>query len=379
MKKLFAGLMALLISAQASAAENSVLQSVLEAMTKQYLESYVRSAVIKELEEYAGKILAQDLSGSVSTVLAVVNLVDNVKQYDEAASESQRYQAFSQAVANAVTLIPAVGPAIGALVQLGVMVQGMSAALISKTYVLETAKLITEITAIEKTTSEMILAEYKKEEAVFTTLIARSEALTALIKQNSALIKSQCYSSDDIQVPNPKECLKSALLHKNLLYTQIQTMNRIVNFQGRFIITATGVSPEMRESMKQILAVAEEGFKKIHGVVQQNIQSLNEDQIVALRIKASSRARFYRCERLITKELSGLLQARVEMESDSVDAILAEISLQESQQNLTELTEQTCQDILHQMDPELLRILKEFLDFSIESPPPFMHAPTMAT
>nr|BFD67072.1 hypothetical protein HAGR004_20940 [Bdellovibrio sp. HAGR004] len=359
MKKILVGLTALLISVQASAAENSALQSVLEAMTRQYLESYVRSTVIKELEEYAGKALAQDLSGQVSTVLAAVNLVDNVKQYNEAESESERYQAFSQAVANAVTLIPAVGPAIGALVQLGVLAQGMSAALISKTYALETAKMIAEITAIEKTTSEMILAEYEKEKAAFTILIARSEALTALINQNSVLIKSQCYGVDDILVPNPKECLKSALLHKNLFYTQMQTMNRIVNFQGRFIITATGVSPEMRENMRQILAVAEDGFKKIHSVILQNIQSLNEDRIVALRIKASSRARIYRCERLIAKELSALLKARVEMENGGEDIVFAEMSLQESQQNLTELTEQTCQDTLPKMAPEILRIMNE--------------------
>ncbi|WP_374027256.1 hypothetical protein ACES2J_10205 [Bdellovibrio bacteriovorus] len=357
MKKIILALMAFLISTQACAKENSALQSVLEAMTRQYLDSYVRSTVIKELEEYAGKALAQDLSGKVSTVLAVVNLVDNVKLYNEAESESQRYQALSQAVANAVTLIPAVGPALGALVQLTVVAQGMSAALISKTYALKTAQLIAEITAIEKSTSAIILEEFRKEEAAFTTLIARSAALTALINQNSALLKSQCYGSDDIHIPNPKECLKSSLLHKNLLYTQIQTMSRIVNFQGRFIITATGVSPEMRESMKQILTTAEESFKTIHSVIQQNIQSINEDQVVALRLKASRRARFYRCERLISRELAEIHDSRLKIQTNEEARFFSEISIQHSQQNLIELTDYSCRDSLPELDPELYKLL----------------------
>ena len=197
-----------------SSVQKSVLESVLEEMTKQYLETAVKDAAMTAIEEYATEALATDLSGTMSSGLAAIGLVDNLNSYGKASSETERYQAISHGLVNVVTMV---NPAIGGLVQLGVFAQDLSAAFVSREYSLRQAQLIAEITQIDRQRSKLVLVEFQAEERELRFLFARASSALALGKEVLRATQQAC-SEEYSRILNPKECMQKAFLYQKILH-----------------------------------------------------------------------------------------------------------------------------------------------------------------
>ncbi len=359
MKKLIVFLM-ISFSALPSFAETprqkSALEYVLEEMTKQYLENTVKNEAMKQLESAASRALATDLSGSLSSTLAVLSLIDSIQQYDKATSETGRYQAFAQGVAAATTLA---NPAIGALVSLGVMAQGMNAALISKQYSLDLAKLIAEISAIENTTSEIIKKDFLAEEAHFKKLLARSAALSVLLKENSDAMDISCKDLNDHPV-NLKPCLKDALLQQNLFFHQVRTVSKIITFNGRFIQTAAGITPEFAAEMTSLAADADKNWKANDKFIRQTVLAMQEMMAQAIRSAAERYGHHFRCERMIFNKLNSLLSLVSELQSNGPDESLTYF-IEDDQESLRILVTQSCATEFKSMRSDLKNLVKRYV------------------
>lgn len=59
------------------------------------MKKYRKNAALKELEKIATEALAKEMTGVISSSLAVIGLVENVQAYEKASLESERYRAFS--------------------------------------------------------------------------------------------------------------------------------------------------------------------------------------------------------------------------------------------------------------------------------------------
>lgn len=214
--------------------QKSFLESVIEAMAQQYVESVAKDLVIQQLEKYASKVLMTDLSGTISSSLAIIGLFENAQDYSDASSEGERYQAFSHGVANAVTVV---APGVGFFVQLGVLSHDLGAAYVSKDFQLRLAQTIADTAKLERRSSEMILEEFKQEKSVVEKMSARSLAVNALIKATLDKMPAECAKSDT-DLLNPKRCLRHIFLYQQLLAKQVNTFEKYLKFNGRFINVA---------------------------------------------------------------------------------------------------------------------------------------------
>lgn len=358
MKKLIIFMMIYLsvIPSFAETRQKSALEYVLEEMTKQYLENTVKNEAMKQLESAASKALAKDLSGSLSTTLALLSLIDSIQQYDNATSETGRYQAFAQGVAAATTMA---NPAIGALVSLGVMAQGLNAALISKQYSLDLAKLIAEISAIENATSEIIKKDFLAEEAHFKKLLARSAALSVLLKENSAAMEISCKHMGTYPA-NIKSCLKDALLQQNLFFHQIQTVSKIINFQGRFIKTAAGITAEFATEMKTLADEADSAWKANDKFIRQTVLAIQESQALALRLSAQAYGHQFRCERMVLNKLNSLLSLTKELQETGPDESLL-FFIEDDQETLRILVTQSCATVYPSFNSDVKSLVKRYV------------------
>lgn len=355
MKKIFLILVCLTVSLQSVAAEKSVMQSVLEEMGKKYVEESVKSQAIKKIEEYAAQQLGQNLSGSISSALAALSFLEGIQSYDKATSETQRYMAFAQASAAAVTLA---APPVGALVSLGTFVQGIGAALVSKRYSLAIAKLIQEISEIEKQTSEIILKEANAEKTEFEALVARSISLDVLLIENSKILSQQCMENSDIS--RVKQCLQSSFLQKQILSSQVYALGRIAKYNGRFIKAAAGLTPEKINEINEILKAVEEHLKNTGQFISALMQEMTQSLASEIRKNALLKVMSFKCHRLIGHELSLYLQIKLDSEEHPEDKNLQQFALNESQDNMQRLLREPCKGVLPNLDADLIRILKDY-------------------
>ncbi|KYG65883.1 hypothetical protein AZI86_02075 [Bdellovibrio bacteriovorus] len=357
MKNLIVAFFAITLPVHAFSQERSVLQGVIEEMTKKYLEEVSKTFVTKKLEEYAAQKLGMELTGRLGTALAFVSLVDGIIQYDKATSETQRYQSFSQTVASGISLV---APPVGALVGLGVMAQGMMGALVSKTYSLKIAKLVNEISDLERKSSELLIKQAESEKNRFAVLLARSEAIKILVEENSKIIERRC-SVEQSLVAEINSCFQSALLQRSLLRLYISTMARIAGFNGRFINVIAGLNQTEIAKINATLKAATDHVTKIELSIQETVLYLTTASALFVRDEVKKKYRHLTCERLLLSNTKKILSLKILIENSAPSAELLSFAIEEYQIDLKSLAEESCAEALKLFDPSIQAVIQSLL------------------
>ncbi len=345
----------LILSVRTYSKEPTLLENVLYEMSKQFVIESLKEQSYSQLKNLAGEALAQEVASDIATTVAVLSLINSGRSYEDADSETQRYQAFMSGVASAATLV---NPAAGGFVQLGVMAQGLAASLVSKSYALENAKLMAKIAEIEKKNSELIKEEFDAERNFFLSLIGRSVAIGELAKQNTDVIEASCMS-DVSNLTNTQKCLQDVFLQLKLARLQEQTVLRIVTFSGRFISTSK-FSKENIDKIQEELKTAMVEINKLENVIDQRIHSFVEKSLVEIKKNVQKKAHFYRCERLITQCLSKIMQSQKRItenkDPDGFDSLL----LLDYTQDLQHLLKVSCQEAFGGLDTSIQAIAMKY-------------------
>lgn len=318
-------------------AQKSMLESIIEAMAKQYAESYAKDLVIEQIEKYAAKVVGDQVLGSISYGLTVIGLIENVRSYDDASSESQRYSAFAHGVANAVTLIV---PGAGAIVQMSVLGQGLAAAYVSKDYQLKLAQTVAEIARLEKLTSDLMLAEFDQEKNAIIKLAARLESIEVLMKTTWDGMQIEC-ARDGSDLIDPKKCLQHVLLYQQLLTKQVQTAQAYLNFRGRFLNVNNLLSAEDLKKMKEGIQETRNKLKGNQAVASNVLAEYSISKMAMIRGEVDKNLISQRCEILLLESVSKLIQIKKwMMESASEDWM--SFAMDEEKINLNTLATGVC-------------------------------------
>lgn len=357
MKKVLIYLLVITFSTNTFSQEPTLLEDVLREMSRQYVMERIKEEAHKELEKRAGQAIANEISSDVTNAMAVIGLITSAQNYEKADTETARYQAFMQGVANAATLVD---PAIGSAIQLAVMTQGLAAAIVSKKYSLEVMQLMAQIAQTERKTSEMIKTEFEAEVHMFESLIGRSVAIAKLIKKNSDAVSTHCLA-EQVTTENGQKCIKAVFLQLKLTRSQEQTVLRLITFSGRFISVAKLQQIKM-DTLQNELNIAIEHINFLHKTINEKILIFIEKSISEIKESSLKRAYFYRCERLITGTLKKIIVTKKSILEETDNEGFDQLLLPTYKEDLQELTKVTCAEVFQSLDPHIQRLTKTYLE-----------------
>ncbi|MGZ3774823.1 MAG: hypothetical protein ACXVCY_12175 [Pseudobdellovibrionaceae bacterium] len=363
MTKFLTTLLIFLISSSSSAKstlQKSALETVIEAMARQYVESAAKDYAVKRLETYASEALKSNLTGDLSAVLAGIDLINNIHAYGDAKSESQRYQAMSHAIADAATLA---NPAVGSIIQLGMLGEDLTAAYISKESQLRQQKLIEEITHDEKLTSDMVNTEFQNEKKELLDLSSRATALSVLAKTISNSISSVCVLNNG-DIKEPLNCFNDVLLYQQVLSKQIRTAYNIACYNGRFFNPTILAQTEYKKSeMDQIIKNADVSLKSSILTLRAALRQFSTQQVISIRNDVEKSMVDAHCEGLLITSLSNILKIEKEKsEGSDPDNDWLSDALHEEMQNLDTLSNGLCAEPAVTVDPDLRNFIKKTLN-----------------
>ncbi|QDK46626.1 hypothetical protein DOM22_16420 [Bdellovibrio sp. ZAP7] len=320
----------------------SSLEVIIEEMAKQYAltaaQDYATKKTFELVAQKFGEKIAEQASKYLSNTLAVIGLIENVRSYDEANSESQRYAAASHAVANVVSMA---FPPAGLVAQFGVLAQDLSAAFVSQTYQLKMAATLAEIVELNKKTSDLQLAEFNAESKELQALALRAEAINDLLKDNSERYERDCAREND-DVKNPQACLPRLLVFTQLLVKQGQTVKSLIEYQGRFLSLSSVMKPEEINNLKDLFVEANKKLKKMMLFTEEVLAQYAFDQVSAIRSQAELEKITVQCKTSILIELKGILVLKKDILTAQKKEWWKDSMLEEKKTDLITLTQGLC-------------------------------------
>jgi hypothetical protein len=311
-------LLALVFCAQTVFAANeppkSDLEVIIRTMAEQYAKTAAQELAIEELKKQAAKALsdqmAQQLGDATFNILAVVGMVENVRSYDDATTEGSRYSAAAHAAANAISVAFAAVPIVGLVANLVVISQDLTAAFVSKDFIMEQARMRAEISRIYKETSDIQLKQYNLELQVMTDLTRRLETITVLSDIAAKAHASQCVK-DEFDFKTPEACLMSLLTLEQLISKQLSTIGLILNFNGRFL---TYQSLDVNSNaMQELYKKSGTELKDISASIRYALNQVIFNQVWDLKNQQQKEMVFRRCEVSLIVKLKQVFDGKKEI------------------------------------------------------------------
>jgi len=212
--------------------QKSPAEDVIDEMAKAYVNSEVQDLAIQKLEQMASVALDKNLTGKVGAAISLYGIYENIHSYNDAASDSQRYQASSHAIAHAAAIV---NPLAGAVLQVSALFQDLSAAYIFKKYQIKFASMEADILNIQNQMSGLLKNQFEAENKALRYLLSRQSAIATLIKLQHDYFAQKCAGVEPGTGSGIDECQGSASLALGLYRRQVSTLKAIVQFEGRFL------------------------------------------------------------------------------------------------------------------------------------------------
>lgn len=342
--------------------KKSGLEVIIEAMAVQYAQSAAQNWALTKMEEEAtkrlGKDLAQQLGESAANVLSMVGIIENVNSYDDAKTEGQKYSAAAHATASAIAMATAPIPVIGLVVQLGVIGQDLMAAFISKDFLLEQARLRADIIRTYKKISDLQAREFDAELTSYKDLSNRLGAISVLNKTISAQHEILC-EKGTLDYKTPEACLASLLTIEQLLFKQVQSIQAIVNFNGRFI-NATSLKIDI-DFLKSQLTNATASLANISNSIRYALNQVAFAQVLAIKTSIQRERIFRECRTSILIQLKEVLQSKKEVLEDSDYPLWRQSALDEKKLTLQNLSYGICLEYFNAAPDEIKTLTERAL------------------
>lgn len=348
MKKIFSVFIITIFASYAfaeSKPSKSSLEAIIEAMATQYAQSATQTWVIKKMEAEAAKKLgeqfAQQLGESTTNILSVIGLIENVKSYDDAKTEGQKYSAAAHATANAIAMATAPIPVIGLVAQLVVMGQDLMAAFVSKDFILEQARIRADIIRIYKDISDLQTREFDAELKSYKELSNRLMALTVL-NQTAIHQHQKLCEKGELDFQTPEACLASLLTIEQLLLKQVQSIRALTHFNGRFINVSSLDTDQ--DQLKSQLASAEKQLKEVSNSIRYALSQVAFNQVLTIKNSVQQDRILQKCQVSILTLLKDILQSKKDLLDGNEHQLWEQSALEENKLTLQNLTQGICLD-----------------------------------
>lgn len=329
--------------------QKSPAEDVIDEMAKAYIDSEVQDLAIQKLEQMASAALDKNLTGKVGVAISLYGIYENIHSYNDAASDSQRYQASSHAIANAATIV---NPLAGAVLQVSALFQDLSAAYVFKKYQIKFASMESEILNIQNQISGLLKNQFDAENKALRYLLSRQSAIAILIKLQHDYFARKCAGVEDGTGSGIDECQGSTSLALGLYRRQVSTLKAIVHFEGRFLRFSNLIAdpktrplfedvPGQLDTLTRMIAHAEEALTDYkRQIVEERIGQMD---------RALEREKIQlRCEGRILRIRADNVFLKKSLKAQPEEAYWIEPALEENNLELQTLVTTSCRPFLEQ-------------------------------
>ncbi len=249
---------------------DSLMIEVLREAAKKYQQE-LKTAILKEAAkmalEHFGKKKAAEM---LSQAFAAYNFYESAKQYDQADSDLDKFNAGFNLAADGLALV---NPAAGAKLKLVAIGYQLSAALVLKDYNLAYLRIIDETLAIYTETAELTQRMIKSEKTWLDSQLAMLKVTTYTNALIAERFKQECLSGAQ-NLDAALECQKIIAASIYFSELQIDTLSAILNASLTYLDLdklMTAADPNWnRSSIEQTLRDNENSLKKQKKVFEQS-------------------------------------------------------------------------------------------------------------